>query len=312
MKSLKRSVSTFTSTTVLARRSASDSGMPLQPLPKKSPARKTSPRTAWMEESDAPQHSTEVSTQTAPAPTPDRVPSSNKFSFVSDPSVRQTDVYDYSGSFTHQVPNNTPKRKLPMWSSSLTHPSLGRRRMEEKNWASTAENTEMEIREDDPRVVAFLKSLEQFCTAEETERLRAQLTENVILHLRKADGRGLYARRPITEGEVLLEIPLPNTSKVVKTGRDGQRALGFAVNAEALQLGSIAAADRACPSFQTIKETLHDYAKNRASSFEPVPHILFIDLLHCAALLSCERAIGSKSVYGAYFDLFSDKKQKVD
>lgn len=223
-----------------------------------------------------------------------------KFSFVSDPSQRSTrDVYG------HEVPNNTPKRKLPMWASSLTSPALGKVRLTEESWISL--DARGVLGED--VTAPFVRWLcESVLPANAV--LREQLETNVLLDLRLATARGVYAKKAFKRGDVVLTIPLLSATPSAAPSC----AAWLSLNSETLAKYSTAAQQRVgLPSYDTVKQVL----SVRRSSFDPIPHPLFLDQVCAALLLACEKADGEESPLYPYLrlldsaELFDDEAIKA-
>ena len=237
-----------------------------------------------------------------------------KFSFVSDPSERAS--RDFYG---HEVPNNTPKPKLPMWASSLTSPALGKVRLVEDTWIS--QDARGTIDEDTTN--AFVKWLTDTVLPADAV-LRKQLKSNVVLDLRKATARGVYAKRAFKKGEVVLTIPLSQATSsstsatdtaaaVAAAGQETAKTHRLTLNSEVLAAYSASAHKRpGLPDYAEIKKVL----SARRSSFDPIPHPLFIDQVHAALLLACEKAEGTSSPLYPYLqllqrdELFNDDRIK--
>lgn len=222
-----------------------------------------------------------------------------KFSFVSDPSQRSSrDVYG------HEVPNNTPKPKLPMWASSLTSPALGKVRLTEESWISL--DARGVLGED--VTAQFVRWLHESVLPANSV-LREQLETNVLLDLRLATARGVYAKKAFKRGDVVLTIPLLSA-----TSSDAPSCTAWlCLNRETLAKYSTAAQQRVgLPSYDTVKQVL----SVRQSSFDPIPHPLFLDQVCAALLLACEKADGAASPLYPYLrlldsaELFEDETIK--
>ncbi|KAG5471641.1 hypothetical protein LSCM4_03192 [Leishmania orientalis] len=209
-----------------------------------------------------------------------------KFSFVSDPSQRAS--RDFYG---HEVPGNTPKPKLPMWASSLTSPALGKVRLVEESWISRDARGVL----DNQVSAEFVRWLcERVLPADSA--LREQLKTNVLLDLRRATARGVYARRAFKTGDVVLTIPLSRTAPKAPLSSTAWLTL----NSETLATYSMAAQQRVgLPSYETVKRVV----SVRRSSFDPIPHPVFLDQVCAALLLACERADGEASPLYPYLRL---------
>lgn len=229
---------------------------------------------------------------------------SGKFSFMSaSSSPRPSDVYVYD------VPNNSPKLKLPMWSSSLTSPALGRVRLPENNWISAdAKGTIAPAASQ--RFVDWLHA----AVPPSDATFHQQLADNIYFHVRRATARGVYAKRALAKGEVILSVPLTTSasccapcsdeatagaSTTTVASRDSSPAL-LTINAEVLAASSPAVqSQRYLPS----RDDVHKVLNVRRSSFDAIPHPLFVDQVHTALLLACERAAGNDSSYAAFFEM---------
>ncbi|KPA78947.1 putative mitochondrial hypothetical protein [Leptomonas pyrrhocoris] len=233
-----------------------------------------------------------------------------KFSFVSDPSERAS--RDFYG---HEVPNNTPKARLPMWASSLTAPSLGKVRLVPETWTSQDARGTIDA-VTTAKFVAWLTDTVLPAGA----ALREQLNTSVLLDLRRATARGVYARRTFSKGEVVLTIPV-STASSAPTSAAAATALGqtswntpwLTLNSEVLAAHSTGARRRpGLPDYEAIKQVL----SVRRSSFDPIPHPMFIDQVHAALLLACEKADGPSSPLHPYIqllpaeELFDDERIK--
>ncbi|KAG5471323.1 hypothetical protein LSCM1_01402 [Leishmania martiniquensis] len=209
-----------------------------------------------------------------------------KFSFLSDPKQRAgLDVYG------HEVPGNTPKPMLPMWASSLTSPALGKVRLVEESWISRDARGVLGEELSAP----FVRWLCERVLPPDAA-LREQLEANVLLDLRLATARGVYARRAFKKGDVVLTIPLlrgtPNTPL--------SSTPWLTLNSETLATNSVAAQQRVGrPSYETVKRII----SVRRSSFDPIPHPVFVDQVCAALLLACERADGEHSPLYPYLRL---------
>lgn len=225
-----------------------------------------------------------------------------KFSFVSDPSERTP-----KGFYGHEVPNNTPKPKLPMWASSLTSPALGKVRLVAESWISQ----DARGRIDAATTAQFVQWLRE-SAAPAASLLGAQLQTNVQLDLRRSTARGVYAKRAFCKGDVILAIP-------VSTADGGASSTAgtpwLTLNSETLERNSEAAAPHqrpGLPSYETVKAVL----SARRSELDPIPHPLFIDQVHAALLLACEKADGAASPLFPYIrlldpaELFDDEAIK--
>lgn len=261
---------------------------------------------------------------------PLRRPSRSKFSFLASPDEQSPRDY-----FVHaQVPNNTPKPLLPMWASSLTSPVLGKQRLVEETWVSS----DVLGTVDRAVVDAFMTWMKQSVLPRGDSSsllLRQQLRENVELELRCATRRGVYAKRRFQSGEVILSIPLSATAAATEEEEERQQRTtvkadsstqssqqqeeetataaqhvpwGGALNSETLRRYSLAAQCRLVPSYGVIRGTV----SVRHSDFDPTPHPLFIDQLHCALLLACEKAEGPASPLHPYLQLLGTTEEMFD
>ncbi|KEG11338.1 hypothetical protein DQ04_02731100 [Trypanosoma grayi] len=247
---------------------------------------------AFVEDSPPP------STAAAPAPLRPRR-RRPKFSFLSDPSERPS-----RNELTEQVvPNNTPKSLLPMWASSLTSPKLGKQRLVAENWISTDSMGTLP----EASVADFMAWLRERLLDRIHAPFLRQLEENVELHLRLQYARGVIARKPFRAGDVIFALPLTDAS-LDEVARDDSSTVaarsptwGLVLNSETLQRHSVAAQRRGVPSYATVEAAVC----SRKSSFDPVPHPLFVDQLYCAMLLACERADRERSPLYPYLRLLS-------
>ncbi|CAM42546.2 conserved hypothetical protein [Leishmania braziliensis MHOM/BR/75/M2904] len=211
-----------------------------------------------------------------------------KFSFVSDPSQRAS--RDFYGN---EVPNNTPKPKLPMWASSLTSPALGKVRLVEESWISRDARGVLGENVTAPFVRWLCSSVLPVDSA-----LREQLEANVLLDLRLTTARGVYAKRAFRRGDVVLTIPL----FLAAQSEAPSCAAWLTLNSETLARYSTAAQQRVgLPSYNTVKQVI----SARRSSFDPIPHPLFLDQVCTALLLACEKADGEASPLFPYLRLLS-------
>lgn len=208
----------------------------------------------------------------------------SKFSFF-NPSAhieRDYHVHDF-------VPNSLPKPKLPMWASSLTSPTLGKQRLVVDSWVCVDAGGWV----DEAKVRTFVEWLENTVLPEE-HPLLSQVRENIIIRPRKTLRRGVFAARSFTRGETILSVPL-------QLARGSQSSLGaLALNSESLGRHSTTIRRYAAiPSYELIRDTI----SVRKSDFDPIPHPLFIDQLHAALHLACEKAAGEASLWYPYLQL---------
>ncbi|KAG5497573.1 hypothetical protein JKF63_03837 [Porcisia hertigi] len=210
-----------------------------------------------------------------------------KFSFVSDPSQRASRIF-----YGVEVPNNTPKPKLPMWASSLTSPALGKVRMVEDSWIS--QDSRGTLGED---VTAHFVRWIRERVSPANSVLREQLETNVLLDLRLATARGVYAKRAFRPGDLVLTIPL----SLASSSTDPPSHAGWlTLNSETLAKYSTAAQKRVgIPSYETVKRIL----SVQRSSFDPIPHPMFLDQVCAALRLACEKADGEASPLYPYLRL---------
>lgn len=226
-------------------------------------------------------------TDLPPLGAPREPPRHLKWSFLSYDAVQSRDRYrDYYTN--HVVPNNTPKPRLPMWASSLTAPSLGRVRLVEETWISA----DCLGTVDEDRTARFVEWLEARLRAAGHAGLAAEVRRNVLVSLRAASGRGLYAARDVREGEVLFRLPLCRLESDPAT-------LGLTLDAETLAAQSSASAALAVPPYRAVQAAL----AQRHSEFEPIPHPLFVDQMHLALHLAAQKAAGAASPLAPYLDL---------
>ncbi|CAG9579269.1 conserved hypothetical protein [Leishmania major strain Friedlin] len=191
-----------------------------------------------------------------------------------------------------------------MWASSLTSPALGKVRLTEESWISL--DARGVLGED--VTAQFVRWLcESVLPADSV--LREQLEANVLLDLRLATARGVYAKKAFKRGEVVLTIPLLSV-----TPDDAPSCTAWlCLNSETLAKYSTAAQQRVgLPSYDTVKQVL----SVRRSSFDPIPHPLFLDQVCAALLLACEKADGAASPLYPYLrlldsaELFDDEAIK--
>ncbi|KAH9600915.1 SET domain [Trypanosoma melophagium] len=227
-----------------------------------------------------------------------------QFSFIADPHDR----IPIDALSVHVVPNNTPKPLLPMWASSLTSPLLGKQRIRVENWIST--DSMGTISEE--HVMEFIAWLRDQLNDNGCSALFKQLEENIEFSLRRQYTRGLIARKDFHAGEVIFAIPLSDVSlneqhkeqdKNSSTVSNSSSLLlwGLVLNSETLERYSMAAQRRGAPSYATIEAIVN----KRKSSFDPVPHPLFIDQVYTAVLLACEKAEGTCSPLYPYLRLLA-------
>ncbi|KPI83791.1 hypothetical protein ABL78_7173 [Leptomonas seymouri] len=229
-----------------------------------------------------------------------------KFSFVSNPSERAS--RDFYG---HEVPNNAPKPRLPMWASSLTSPALGLVRLVEETWVAPHANNTINSATTSKFVTWLTETVLPADAA-----LQDQLKNNVVLDLRKATVRGVYAKKAFSKGDVVLTIPVSTASCVAADaagGRNTMLAQCLTLNSEVLAAYVTGPRTRpGLPSYAAIKEVL----SVRRSSFDPIPHPIFIDQVHAALLLACVKADGLSSPLHPYIQLlqsgglFNDERIK--
>ncbi|RHW73193.1 hypothetical protein DPX39_040073500 [Trypanosoma brucei equiperdum] len=229
-----------------------------------------------------------------------------KFSFLSDPSER----HPPDALSVYEVPNNSPKAPLPMWASSLTSPQLGRQRIRVENWIST--DSMGTVPED--HVQDFLAWFREELIKSSQTALWNMLTDNVDFHLRSQYSRGLVARKPFHKGDMIFAVPLygalgadsadefvPSSPASSVASEGNLTPWSLTINSENLQRHSVAAQRRGVPSYQSVEAIVGQ----RKSSFDPLPHPLFVDQVHFALLLACERAEGAKSPLFSYLRLLS-------
>ncbi|CCD16281.1 unnamed protein product [Trypanosoma congolense IL3000] len=232
--------------------------------------------------------------QTAPPPLKQKP----KFSFLSDPSERTL----LGAVSVHEVPNNAPKPLLPMWASSLTSPQLGKQRIRVENWISTDSMGTVP----DEHLHGFLSWLCERIGSTSHTKLWDELSHNVEFHLRSQYSRGVVARKSFCPGDVIFSIPLraavPRHPSGVTDDSAGDRPLwGLTLTSEVLQSHSMAAQRRVVPTYARIESIVGQ----RKSSFDPIPHPLFVEQLHLALLLACERAEGENSPLFPYLRLLA-------
>lgn len=225
-------------------------------------------------------------------------PARPKFSFVRDPSLhRERDHFVHS-----EVPNNTPKPLLPMWASSLTSPALGKQRLVEETWVSSDARGTVDAAETE----AFVQWL-QHTMLPSNAPLIDELRDNVILSLRQAYRRGLYAKRDFAEGEVILTIPLAVIPSETDNGEsvvaELEPARCLTLNTETLSTYSSAARRRGVPAFETVRAAL---TGRPSDTFHLAPHALFVDQVLLALYLACEKADGPDSSFFPYIRLLGD------
>ncbi|KAF8293724.1 hypothetical protein TcYC6_0106900 [Trypanosoma cruzi] len=224
-----------------------------------------------------------------------------QFSFLGDPKDRSA----RSVFSVHTVPNNTPKPLLPMWASSLTSPQLGKQRLRVENWISTDSMGTLP----EEHVVEFLAWLRGRCTSTLYAFFLKQMEENIEFYLRSQYTRGLIARKGFKAGDVILAVPLTDAftdyddfdGESVNSATHALAPWGLVLNSETLQRHSLAAQRRGVPSYATIESIVGV----RKTAFDPVPHPLFVDQVHCALFLACERAEGPCSPLYPYLRLIS-------
>ncbi|KAK7201901.1 SET domain containing protein [Novymonas esmeraldas] len=209
-----------------------------------------------------------------------------KFSFVSDPSQRAGRDH-----YSNEVPNNTPKSKLPMWASSLTSPALGKVRLSEESWVSRDVRGVVDAAD----TAAFVQWLCDTVVPGDAV-LRGQLETHVLLDLRRATARGVYAKKAFKKGEVVLSIPVSVAAPDSELGSGAW----LTVNSEVLERCSNAAQQR--PGLLSYDAVLRILSVRR-SSFDPIPHPIFVDQVCAALRLACERADGEASPLYPYLRL---------
>lgn len=241
---------------------------------------------------------------------------SGKFSFLSAPSGRRDgDV------FVAAVPNNTPRPKLPAWASSLTAPSLGKVRLLESNWIST--DTQGTV---SPAAMQRLTNWLHAAVSPVDVDFHSQLSENIQLHLRRSTARGIYAKKAFRSGEVIISLPLATASSTPASTPPGHTAstveaaatptspaaataapqsslAQLTINGETLAASSPAVQAQKC---LLSRDEVYRICSTRRSTFDPIPHPLFIDQVYTALLLACERADGDASPYAPFLDLLPD------
>ncbi|KAG8347690.1 hypothetical protein ERJ75_000358300 [Trypanosoma vivax] len=213
----------------------------------------------------------------------------------------------------YEVPNNAPKQLLPVWASSLTSPALSKQRLAVENWIS------MDCMEKLPKskVDVFLRWLHDHFMRNGSSELWHHLEQGIEFHLRPQYSRGVIARKTYLPGDVIFAIPIQRTSSAhsntnmsVAVSASSPHPLvssglvpewGPVLNSEILQQYSLAARRRHVPSYERVRAIVG----RQKSSFDPVPHPLFVDQLHFALLLACERAEGVKSLLHPYLTLLA-------
>lgn len=175
-----------------------------------------------------------------------------------------------------EVPNNTPKPKLPMWASSLTHPSLGKLRHPSDNWISL---DALGFFDEEPKaeLVAWLTEW----LSKDTQSLEL-FQQNVEVHPRVASVRGLFASHSFKAGEILFTVPLsrarPDESPALTLHPSAARS-SSTTSSSVLSTEALASSTVNVPSFERV---LRHTMSLRRSSLDPTPHLLFVEQVYLA------------------------------
>ena len=222
-----------------------------------------------------------------PPPTPDLIGFPEKWSFRLDTTRAEHQVNLY------EVPNSDPPVLLPMQMSSLTVPSMSKRRFALSTWSSMEDQGPIP----DHRTDAFLKWLKRCSSThgEHSALYHAQLDENISLCLGHRMVRGVYAKRHFSPGDVILDIPIDQDPMNVAS-------YGSVINTERMKLCSRVANHEhvKMPSFDAVYSTINVKRSELDMDF----HALFVDQIMMALYLACEKAVGEASPLHPYLSLF--------
>ena len=256
-----------------------------------------------------------------PPPTMDLIGNPEKWSFSLFPQEEE-----HTPNIYH-VPNSIAPALLPMHLSSLTVPSMEKRRFCVATWASPEAAGPIS----DPKVAAFVAWLKRTTstmtlpevTASDTggaaartdqeeahhtavadhrrqlvSAYHAQLDANISLSLGPAFVRGVYAKRHFVPGDVVLEVPIDaDPGNVASYG-------GLLTSERMRRCSRVAGRDDVkMPTFEQVYAAVNPPGQNE---FTDEYHALFVDQIYMAIYMAVEKAALDASPLYPYLSLFPD------
>ncbi len=224
-----------------------------------------------------------------PPPTPDLIGEPEKWSFRLDTTRPEHTINMY------HVPNSEAPALLPMHMSSLSVPSMEKRRFCIASWANMEDQAPIVA----DRVDAFLQWVKRSSSThgEHSALYHSQLDSNISLSLGHRLVRGVYAKCHFAPGDVILDIPIDQDPSNVAN-------YGAMLNSERAKLCSRVANHEhvKMPSFQAVYDAICD----PRNEFEVEYHPLFVDQVLLALYIGSEKAAGKANPLHPYLSLFPD------